>query len=409
MDLNRDRIHYDFEKLADHCQRHQKISKKVLDNFLMDFIGRKEKMDLKMNLYEQKYRHIIRKMPESFFPSVMGEYIMGKTLAPDGFIHKYLNHVELRSLDKSEREFLEFQASHPWRYCFAHIADHPAKDFFRLRDAFLGDEFLLYSPGMEAYWAEGRKHDLYFLLTGFNGTCFHTYGVIIPMRSFTPDDIYFYGTEIFPEVDSDVTLMESVYKDPMPYLMLASGMEYPITMSGENVMRQWVAVDEIDSIDTEKLKKHFSIQWNKNIYRISQEAWSGPPHFASAYFNETSGELTRYAMTEAGFRELTRGLVKSGLQIGADEDYSVGMSMVVTMEEILRKKINLNEYEAYFPEKDDNPASEKELDHINRFMQMLLPYFNARTRPDLQSLARQAGIGIDTAQSLYDQLKAKFG
>jgi hypothetical protein len=95
----------DFEKLADHCQHHQRISKKVLDNFLMN----------------------------------------------------YMDKVELRSLDKPEREFLEFQASHPWRYCFAHITDHPAKDFFSLRDAFFGDEFLLYSPGTEAYWAEGRK------------------------------------------------------------------------------------------------------------------------------------------------------------------------------------------------------------------------------------------------------------
>jgi hypothetical protein len=81
----------DFEKLADHCQHHQRISKKVLDNFLMN----------------------------------------------------YMDKVELRSLDKPEREFLEFQASHPWRYCFAHIADHPAKNLFNLQDAFAGDDFLL--------------------------------------------------------------------------------------------------------------------------------------------------------------------------------------------------------------------------------------------------------------------------
>lgn len=409
IDLNRDNMHNDFEKLAEHCQRHQRISKKVLDNFLMNYIGRKEGMDHKMNLYLQKYRHIIRKMPESFFPSAMGEYIMGKTMAPDGFIHKYMDKVELRSLDKPEREFLEFQASHPWRYCFAHIADHPAKNFFNLQDAFAGDDFLLYSPGTEAYWSGGRKNDLYFLLTGFNGFCHHTYGVIIPMQSFTPDDIYFYGTEVFPEVDSDVALLQSVYKDPIAYMMLASGMEFPITMSGENVLRHMVAVDEMEHFDTEKLKKHFSVQWNKNTYQISHETWSGHPHFAQAYYNEESGELTRYAMTEAGFRELTRGLVKSGLPIGPEADYSVGLGMVVTMQEILKKKIILNEYEALFPETDDDAMSEKELEPINRFMQLLLPCFNAKQQPDLQSLARQAGIEVETARSLYEQIKMKFG
>lgn len=397
-----------YEKIKEHCHLQKMISEKVLDHFLMDFIARRERMDQKMNAYEKTYRHVIHKMPGDFFPMMMGEYIMGKTFAPDGLIHKYLDNVQLRSLDESERAFLEFQASHPWRYCFAQIADHPATDFFLLSDTFYEDEFLLYSPGMEAFWAEGRKRDLYFLLTGFNGECFHTYGVILAMRSFTPDDIYFYGTEIFPEVDSDAALMASVYKDPMPYMMLACGMEYPIVMSGDNVVRHRVAVNEIDRIDTGKLKKHFSIQWNKDIYRISQQEWIGPPHFAAAYFNEKSCELTRYAMTEAGFRELTRSLIKSGLPISGDEDYSVGLSMVMTMEEILKKKIILNDYEMYFPEKDDNPLPKKDLDQINSFLTLLLPSINAGTQPDLQSLARQSGIDLKEAQNLYDQLKGKF-
>ncbi|MBC8316020.1 MAG: hypothetical protein H8E51_11010 [Bacteroidetes bacterium] len=398
-----------FEQIKEHCVHQSRIGEKVLDGFLMNFIGQRERMDQKMNAYEKKYRHVIRKMPEGFFPTAMGEIIIGKALAHHGVIHKYLKNVQLLSLDPAERAFLEFQANNPWRYCFAYIAGHPAKEFFLLRDAFVEDEFLLYSPGMEGFWAEGRKQDLYFLLVGFNGQCWQTYGVIVAMRSFDPDDIYFYGAEIFSEVDSDAALMESVYKDPMPYLMLACGMEYPIVMSGDQVLRQMVAVDEINSIETEKLKKHFSIQWNKDIYRISHKEWSGPPCFASAYYNEKRGELSRFAMTREGFDALTRMLIQSGLHIGGEEDYSVGMSMLMTMQEILNKKIKLNEYEKYFPEKNDNTVPQKELDNINRFMNLLLPYINAGTQPDLSTLARQAGIDPEEAQSLYDQLKNKFG
>lgn len=399
----------DFKKMAEHCQLHKLISDKVLDQFLMIFISKRERMVQKMDTFKQKYGHIIRKMPGDFFPRAMAEYIMGKTLAPDGLIHKYLDHPQLLSQDEAERRLLEFLAGNPWRYCFAHIADHPAPNFFLLSDAFLGDEFLLYSPGIENYWGEGRERDLYFLLTGFNGLCWHTYGVIVPMKSFTPDDIYFYGTEVFPEVDSDATLLDSVYKDPMPYMMLASGMEYPVMMNSGNLIRHWVAVDAIDSIDTEALKKQLSIRWNKDIYRISHKKWTDPPHFATAYFNENSCELTRYAMTETGFRELTRILINAGLPIGQNEDYSVGVSMMMTMEDILKRKIHLHEYETFFPEKNDNPISQKELDKINRFMNLLLPYINAGKQPDLNVLAQHSGIDSEEAQNLYEQLRSKFG
>ena len=399
----------DFKKIKEHCHRHNRISEKVFDHFLIDFIARREKMDQKMNAYENKYGHVIRNMPKGFFPTAMSEYIIGKSLTPNGLIHKYLNNVEIRSLDPDEHAFLEFQATHPWRYCFAYIAARPAKEFFILHDNFLDDDFLLYSPGIETYCDEGRKDDLYFILTGFNGKCWQSYGLNVAMRSFDPDDIYFYGTETFTTVDSDATLMESVYQDPMLYMMLACGMEYPIVMSGDNEVRQMVALDEIDGIDTNKLKKHFSIQWNKDIYRIHDEAWSGPPSFASAYFNEKSGELFRYAMTEEGFGELTRMLIESGLQISEAEDYSVGMSMLVTMQEILKKKIYFNKYEKYFPAKADNPIPQKELDNMNRFMNLLLPYINAGTKPDLKTLAQQAGIDLEEAKDLYELVKNKFG
>ena len=192
-------------------------------------------------------------------------------------------------------------------------------------------------------------------------------------------------------------------------MMLASGMEFPGTVSGLHKLRHLVAVDEIADVDTGKLKETFSVQWNANIYRISHEDWSGPPHFASAYFNESNGEFSRYAMTEEGFRELTRMLISSGLHIDVKEDYSVGMSMLVTMQEILKKKIILKEYESLFPEKEMNPLSQKELNGINGFMKLLLPYINAGTQPDLEILAKQSGIESETAHSLYQQIKNKFG
>jgi hypothetical protein len=195
----------------------------------------------------------------------------------------------------------------------------------------------------------------------------------------------------------------------MPYMMLVCGLEYPVIMSGTHLVRNMVAVDDIGTIPTDKLKENFSVQWNANIYRISDKTWLDPPHFASAYYNETTGELTRYAMTEAGFRELTRLLFDCGLHIKKAEDYSVGISMLSTMEEILKKKIILDEYEKLFPEKEVDPISQDGLDGLNRFMKLLLPYINGGKQPNLESLARQAGIDPAPARDLYHQLNDKYG
>ena len=81
----------------------------------------------------------------------------------------------------------------------------------------------------------------------------------------------------------------------------------------------------------------------------------------------------------------------------------------MTMQEILNKKIKLNEYEALFPEIIDNPIPQKDLDNINRFMNLLLPYINAGKQPDITALAQQSGIDPEEAQSFFQQIKNKFG
>jgi len=53
--------------------------------------------------------------------------------------------------------------------------------------------------------------------------------------------------------------------------------------------------------------------------------------------------------------------------------------------------------------------SQEELNGLNGFLNLLLPYINAGTQPNLEILARQAGIEPETAHSLYQQLKNKFG
>jgi hypothetical protein len=396
-----------FEEINKVCIENSRISTKVVDNFLLNFVAKREGSDKLMDQFTVKYLHILRKMPQEFFPRVMAEYIVGKIFMQNGFIHKYLNHSTIKALDEESTRFLLYQSEHPWRYCFARIIDHPEKEFFMFYDEFLDEEFLLYSRGVEAYVESDHKSSLYFMLIGFNGKCWQSYGVILPFRSFSTDDIYFYGTEIFPEVESDETLMESVYKNPIPYFMLSVGMEYPITISQNHLLRYFTASDQVMKIDTEKLRKVFSIQWNKNVYKLMDEKLHSHPHFAKAYFNEKTGELERHAMTEFGFNELSRMLIENGIKVKEEEDFSVSLTMMATMKEILKRTIVLDKYEKDFPEINENEMDDENLKKINLYLKALLPYINSGQKPDIQKLADQFDIDLRNAQGIYDSVKKK--
>ena len=396
-----------FEIIKQHCSEISRISEKVIDNFLMNFVAERENFGQKMNHFSKKYKHIIRLLPGDFFSRVIAEYIIGQTFMPNGLIHKYLNHATIKSLDKESTQFLEYQYEHPWRYCFARIIDHPEKEFFTFYDEFVNDEFLLYSPGVEAYYKANHEDSLYFMLISFNGECWQSYGVIIPFRSFSADDIYFYGTEVFPEVESDESLMDSVHQNPMPYFMLTCGMEYPVTVSKDHVLRQHVAENEVGKINTENLRKVFNIQWNNNIYKISHKEYSSHPHFAFAYYNEETGVLIRNAMTYYGFIELSKLLQNEGLTINLIEDYSVGMSMTVTMKQILKRSIILDEFERNFPDVQEDKVDDETLAKLNHFMEKLLPYINSGQKPDIKKLAEECNLDFENAQGIYDLLKSK--
>lgn len=397
----------DFDEIKKHCERHSALSLRVNDNFLMNFIADREGMHKKMHLFEKKYKHVIKKLPQEFFGRAMAQYIIGKALQQDGLINKYLNNTEIRSLKVDEKELLEFQIAHPWRYSFASIIEHSHREFFLLEDVFTEDRYLLYSPGMEAYYNDGYENALYFILTGYNGQCWQSYGLMLAMKSFTPDDIFFYATEISRKVESEESLMESVYDDPMVYLMLAVGMDHPVVMNKEDELRIYTAIDDMNEIDTEVFKNHFKVEWNKNVYRFSHDGWSEHPHFANVYYDERKKELMRYSMTARGFDRITAKLLDAGIPVSEYEDYSVSMSMAVTMGSILGKRLVTDPYEMLF-DKQEPGIDKEELDDINRFMGLVLPYINSGTEPDIAALAKQAGIDVETARGIYEKVKGRF-
>ncbi len=398
----------DYTSIRQHCKRSRDINKKVIDDFLMNFAAHRDKTGSKMSYYYKKYSHIIKKLGEDFFSSVMAEYIVGNALRANGTIHKNLNHPEILSKDKKTIEYINFLSNHPWRYTFAHIVEKPEKEFFFIEDQFLGDELLVYSPGMEKYCNSGHQNSLYFMLIGYNGECWETFGAIIAMKSITAEDIYIFGTELSVKVDSDESLMELVYSDPMPFFMLALTMETPVTRTGDDILANFVAEEEINDINTEKLKKTFIVKWNKGVYQFTMKNMAGPPHFASAYFIERTNILYRYSMTEYGFRQMSNQLIKAGIDVDPEPDYSLTIAMLFVMEKILKKKFDINRYEKDFTVTNPENSDDEMVDKLNKFMELLIPYINNGITPDIVSLSKQCGINPEEGQSLYDHIYKKY-
>jgi hypothetical protein len=190
---------------------------------------------------------------------------------------------------------------------------------------------------------------------------------------------------------------------------LLSGANHPLLKNKEDLISHWASIDEISEFNTGQFSEQFDIALNKDVYRLELKNWSEGPHFAAAYYDEKKRTLFKCALNETGYDELSKALSK--LNLSPEADTHVAISMVITTEKILNKKMKINPYEGLF----EKTVSEKEQEStamVNKFMQLALPYFNEKREPDLDALAKEAGIDIENARSLWaflhKQMKAKI-
>jgi len=82
--------------------------------------------------------------------------------------------------------------------------------------------------------------------------------------------------------------------------------------------------------------------------------------------------------------------------------------MLVTSENILRKKIRLNEYDELF-HIENSPEEKETLNTLNFFMSLILPDINAGRTPDIEKNAAKADLDIETAWNIYNAVSDKLG
>ncbi|MCJ7446290.1 MAG: hypothetical protein MUO72_01215 [Bacteroidales bacterium] len=396
----------DFKTIKLICEENSKISAKVIDEFLLYYAAERNNLEHEMNQKFAAYKHITHKFQKEWINRLKSQYIVHKVFKKDGLIKSFLNHSALKNLNIKERNYLEFQAEHPWRFSFSVIKNRPAESFFIMEDVFSDQEFLLYSPGVTKT-LQDQSIILWFNLISYNGSCWQSFGPIGAYKSFEPDDIFFFATELKPEIADEGDLLANLEYNPIPYMMLLSGANYPMIFNKEDQVVNVMAEYELDEINTKSLTKSFKTEYNKGVYRLSLKNWSEPPHFSQAFFDENKKIILLSSMTDRGFKALAEGLNDYGLNFSAYPFLRVNLTMLTTASDILKRKIKLNEYEHLFT-KETSPAERENLDKLNTLLKFVMPDINAGREPDIEALAVKAGVDIKTARDLIKQIMGKF-
>lgn len=392
-------------QIIEHCEKYSALQKRVFDNFLLEFVASKEGFSRMIFDLENKYKHVLREMPDRFKGLIAAQLIGGKIFQKHGLLSKYIAHPVVKQLPEDQLQLLLHYQQNPWKYVFSKIIDHPAKDFFQMLDMFTGEEFLVYSKGIESFYLQA-KDALFFNLLSFNGKCWQTNGNIAYFQSFIPYDIFYFGITLEPSLDDDGDLIEYVYLNPYPFMLLYSGAEHPKMVAGGFNQLHCYSSIEVENLNLDDFRKEFKVEWNKGVYRFTHDELFEFPHHAKAYWDEKEGLFFCHALTEEGYEAQSIILNKYGLDFLPYPDMKVNFSMVVTIRDILKKNAGFLKYAQLFG--DTDKEIDPHMDNLNHFLQLLLPHLNAGTRPDLQKLAAQANLTLDEAEDLYKQLSKQF-
>jgi hypothetical protein len=391
-----------YDELRTICERTSRISERVVDDYLIHYAAGHHGLEKKMEQHFDRFRHVGRHLGKENVNMLKSQYLAHKIFKQEGLLGKFMKHPALERFTGEDRDYLAQQLKLPWRFSFSVIVDEPGDDFYMMEDVFTGKQFLLYSPGILGIMGSASPL-LWFNLIGFNGYCWQSYGPIVYYNSFEEGDIWFFATEMNPDIEDFPEVAADVDRDPLPYMMLISGSTYPVTFHEQDQILFLLAEHDLESLDTAALKKVFKTEFDKGVYRISNKQWGEHPHFAQAFFDEQKHLLLFSAMTDRGFDALVEAFNAFGFEFPAEPYLRVHMSMLTTAAEVLKKEVVLNEYLNLFQEKGD-PLKDKVVEDINAFIALVLPDINAGITPDIEAAARKTGVDPETALSVVESV-----
>jgi len=395
----------DYKVIRSICEENSMISREVIDEFLIYYVASRDNLERRMQRKFDFYKHVTRELDKSLVNMMKAQYLAHTVFKKGGSLRELMKHSALKRLSNKEMDFLEQQAEYPWCFSFSVIVNNPSDDFYIMEDIFSYDKYTLFSPGVSNILRE-QPVMLWFNLIGYNGACWQSYGPIGAYNSFDPDDIFYFATELSPDNDDEESILNNIENNPLPYMLLISGSVHPMTVHKQDQLVHVISEFDVEDIDTKALRQNFTPEYNNGVYRLILRSWGEHPHFSTAYFDEDRGKLVLSAMTDRGYEALVDAFHEHGYAYPKEPFIRTHPSMIITAARIMRKEIELNEYEQLFTVEATEEKKDF-IDRLNTFTGLVLPDINAGMEPDIEGCARKAGIDIETARDLIRSIRDK--
>lgn len=375
----------------------------VIDNFLVPYAAKKNKIEEHFIKRLHPYRHVAINLPESLMGMLIAQYIVHRVFKKGGHLQEYLKSKDLNALHSEEMTYLEQAASWTNRFSFCEISNSPAPDFYEMWDVLTEEPFLMYSPSMTKILRE-RPVRLWFHFMMFNGQCYQSYGTIGHYPAFDVDDIVFFATELNPALESLEDIQADVESNPVPYMMLITASTIPDSAyRGARVVDVWSEHDLDHFETTQALREDFEVEYTEGVYRLTKKDTDESAIRLSAYYNEAEKTLMCQATTDPMYAELIESLNRHGFNISDEPQVRVSPAMLITLEKLLRREVRLNPYDDLFAV-DSTPEQEAGLDQLNQFMQMAIPLINSGRESEVPALAKQLGVDPQVANDLLGHI-----
>jgi hypothetical protein len=391
----------DYTLLRELCDKASKVSKSVIDEFILYYAAKCDKLDKEFDMKLSRFRVIEKEMPANWRGLAKSQYIGHRIFKRQGLIKKYLNHSAIKTLDSAQQNYLRQMAAHAWRFSFSEIKATPASDFYEMQDIFTEETYLLYSTSVTQVLSE-RSVILWFNLIGFSGDCWQTYGPITGFQSFDADDIFFFATELNSSIQSESDLTKDLETDPVPYMMLTAGSAYPLVQSRGFEVLHVVSETSSSVFDMQKLTEKFKVEYAEGVFKVSDKVLSGPPHFSEVYYDEARQIILLSALTDRGYADMAKKLSTHGFEIPSDPDIRLHLPMLTVVNRLLKRNLQINPYSRLF-ESSPSPDNEVMMEKLNSFLSLALPEINAEKEPDINALAEKAEIDPEIARDLLQK------
>lgn len=395
-----------YEEIRQHCKKSSALAEEVIDRFLLHYAVEKYGVDKSMNLAFSRFKHLFESIGMNNIRMFYSQFIVHQIFGPRQLIHKMLTHGRIKTMGEEERAFLSGHAEQLWRFSFGYIRNNPEKDFFEMKDFFTEEEYLLYSPGISDM-LKGRKRTMWFNLISFNGQCWQSFGPIIGFAGLDPIDVFFFATELEPDLETRQEVVSLMERNPVPFMMLTVAMEHPETWHEQDKLMHVVSEFDLDDLDVKLFGKTFIVETTQEVVKLSLKRWESFPHFAAAYFDPTEKIILLTAMTDRGFRALVQAFEKVGLLFEEEPFVRVSITGLLTTRNVLKQPVVLNEYEELFSGPDEGEQND-ETDCLNAFLRMVIPDINAGRTPQINELAAAAGVDPEVARQLVKDIQDRL-